>query len=472
MFDGQVPHLSPDEFRAVGHELIEWCARYLESLDDVAVQPAVEPGWVRAQLTPSPPSTPEAWSDVLADLDRVVLPAVTHWQSPRFLAYFPGNSSPAAVLGELVGAVLGQQGMLWSTSPLTTELEQHMCDWLVELLGLPTAWRHDHGAGGGVIQDAASTATFVAVAAAREDATGGDPTLLPQLRGYTSVDAHSSVEKAMRLAGLGADQLRLVEVDGARRLRPDALEVAVDEDRAAGLVPFLLTTTVGTTSFMAIDPVGPAGAIARRQGLWHHVDAAMAGSAGVSATQRPSVVAGLATADSYCFDPHKWLLAGMDCDVLYVADRAKLTAAMSVVPEYLRNPASESGEVVDYRDWGVALGRRLRALKLWFVLRTYGADGLAALVDHGVSLAARLAASVESHPALDLVVPVSLSLVCLAHRDGEDATQRLIDAVNATGALVTHTRLDGRLVMRVSTAQARTDTRHLDAVWDAIAAAS
>ena len=465
-------HLTPDEFRAAGHELVEWCARYLESIDSVTVAPAVEPGWVRDQVRGGPPEGPDPWAEVLADLDRVVVPAITHWQSPRFLAYFPGNSSPAAVLGELATAVLGQQGMLWATSPVATELEQVVCDWLVDLLGLPAAFRHEGGTGGGVIQDAASTATFVAVVAARDHATGGDPSLLADLRAYTSVDAHSSVEKGLRLAGLGADQLRLVDVDGRRRMRPDLLAEQVEADLANGLRPFLLTSTVGTTSFMAVDPVAEVGTVARRHGLWHHVDAAMAGSAGADPALRPLVTDGLDTADSYCFDPHKWLLAGMDCDVLYVADRAKLVAAMSVVPEYLRNAASDSGEVVDFRDWGVALGRRFRALKLWFVLRTYGAEGLRSLVARGHRLATSLAARVEEHPALDLVVPAHLALVCLAHRDGDEATRRVLDAVNATGSLVTHTRLDGRLVVRVSTGQARTEARHLDDVWTAIATAA
>lgn len=465
-------HLTPDEFRALGHELVEWAARYLESLEDVPVLPGIEPGWLRDQLPPAAPDAAEAWPAILADLDRLILPSVSNWQSPRFLAYFPGNSSPAAILGELAVAALGQQGMLWSTSPASTELEQVVCDWLAGLLGLPDAFRHDGGTGGGVIQDAASSATFVAAVAARHHATGGDPSSIPALRAYTSVDAHSSVEKAVRLAGLAGSQLRLVEVDRARRMRPEALAEAVDADVADGLRPFFVTSTVGTTSFMAVDPVAEVGAVARRAGVWHHVDAAMAGSAGASPALRPLVTGGLDTADSYCVDPHKWLLTGMDCDVLYVAHRDRLQAAMSVVPEYLRNAASDSGEVVDFRDWGVPLGRRFRSLKLWFVLRSYGAEGLASLVARGDELARRLGERVEAHPSLELVVPAQLALACLAHRDGDDATQRLIDAVNATGAQVTHTRLDGRLVLRVSTGQARTTTRHLDAVWEAIAAAA
>ncbi len=461
----------PEEIRDVGPALLEWVARYLETVGDRPVGAGVEPGWVRSQLPASPPAAGEPWEAVLADLDRIVLPGIVHWQSPRFFAYFPGNSSPAAVLGELAIAGLGQQGMLWATSPAATELEAHVCDWLAELLGLPAAFRSD-GPGGGVIQDAASTATFVAVVAARHAATGGDAASLPALRAYTSVDAHSSVEKALRLAGLGHDQLRMVPVDDARRLDVAALDEAVRADVAAGLRPFLVVSTIGTTSFGSIDPVADAGAVARTHGLWHHVDAAMAGSAGVAPELRPLVTAGLDTADSYCVDPHKWLLAGMDCDVLYVADRSRLIDALSVVPEYLRNPASESGAVVDYRDWGVALGRRFRALKLWFVMRTVGADGLAAMVRRHVALSAGLASRVEAHDALDLVVPCPLNLVCMAHRDGDDATQRLVDTVNATGALVTHTRLDGRLVLRVSIGQASTEAEHVDELWAAIDAAS
>jgi aromatic-L-amino-acid decarboxylase len=459
--------VTPEQFRAVGHELVEWCSRYLESLEDVRVQPEVAPGWVREQLPPSPPAAPEPWPAIVADLDRVVVPGATHWQSPRFHAYFPGNASPAAVLGELVAATLGQQGMLWATSPVTTELEAHVCDWLVDLLGLPPTFRSD-STGGGVIQDAASTANFIATVAARDAATDGDSSMLPSLRAYTSVDAHSSVEKAIRLAGLGAEQLRLIDVDAERRLDVGALRTAIEADAAAGLQPFLAVATVGTTSFLAVDPVADVVAVAGAAGLWVHVDAAMAGSAGVAPEYRGLVASGLDGVDSYCFDPHKWLLAGMDCDVLYVADRAALVRAMSVVPEYLRNPATESGEVTDYRDWGVALGRRFRALKLWFVLRAHGADGLAAMVRRHCSLASDLAARVESHDALDLVVPCRLSLVCVAHRDGDAATQRLLDAVNGSGAFATHTRLDGRLVLRLAIAQARTEQRHVDALWQVL----
>lgn len=470
--------MNADEFRAAGHELVEWCARYLESVeaDDIPAGPTVEPGWVRGQLPVTAPATAESWADVMADLDRVVVPALAHWQSPRFLGYFPCNTSPAAVLGELAISALGQQGMLWATSPAATELEQHTCDWLVELLDLPESWRHDTGPGGGVILDAASSATFTAMAAARDAALAGG-SAVGDLVGYTSVDAHSSVEKAGRLCGLRPDQLRLVPVDGShRRLRADVLAAMVDEDVAAGRRPFLVVTTVGTTSFMAVDPVAAAGEIARRHGMWHHVDAAMAGTAALSPSLRPLVNDGLDTADSYCFDPHKWLGAGMDCDVLFVADRAPLVRAMSVVPEYLRNPRSESGAVVDFRDWGVPLGRRFRALKLWFLLRLEGGDGLRAMVERHRDLALELAARVEADDELDLVVPCEgLPMVCLAHRAGDAATQALLDRANGAGFVVTHTRTagpddPGRLVLRVSTGARLVERRHLDELWSVLRA--
>ena len=466
----EVPHLDADGFRRHGHELVEWVASYLESLDEIPVAAAVEPGWVRSQLPAKAPAEPEPWEAILADLDRIVLPGVTHWQSPRWFAYFPGNTSPTAVLGELVIAGLGQQGMLWSTSPACTELETVVCDWLVDLLGLPAAFRTD-GPGGGVIQDSASSATHTAIVVARHRATGGDASRIDQLVAYTSTQAHSSVEKGIRVAGLAADQLRAIAVDDELRMRPDALAEAMEADAAAGRIPFLVVPTVGTTSSLAVDPVAEIAAVAEPHGAWVHVDAAMAGPAGLSPAFRPLVTAGLDRVDSYCFDPHKWLLTGMDCDVFYVADRRPLLDALSILPEYLRNEASESGAVIDYRDWHVPLGRRFRSLKLWFVLRSYGASGLRAMVERHVALAQSLAARVDGHRALDLVVPSRLTLVCIAHRDGDAATQRLLDAVNATGALVTHTRLFDRLVLRVSVGQASTDARHVDAVWDAIAGA-
>ncbi len=455
-------HWTPDEFRRHGHDVVEWVARYLESIEDRPVLSGVAPGWVRDQLPPSPPEAPEDFAAVLADLDRVVLPGLTQWQHPRFFGYFPTGASGPSVLADLVSSGLGVQGMLWSTSPACTEVETHMLDWMAELLGLPDRFR-SHGDGGGVIEDSASGATLCALLAARFRAAGDGP--FDRLRAYTSSQAHSSVEKAVRIAGLRPDQLRLIEVDGAFALRADHLAAAMADDRAAGLLPFLVVANVGTTSSTAIDPVDAIGEICRAEGAWLHVDAAHAGSALVCPELR-WIVAGLDRADSFCMNPHKWLFTNFDCDCFWVADRRALIAALSVLPEYLRNAASESGHVIDYCDWQVPLGRRFRALKLWFVLRSYGAEGLRHHIREHVALAQSFAARVSAHPRLEVVAPHPLNLVCVRHRDGDDATEALLAALNRTGrVLLTHSRLDDRYVIRVSIGAQATGAVHVDALW-------
>jgi aromatic-L-amino-acid decarboxylase len=352
--------------------------------------------------------------------------------------------------------------MLWATSPACTELETHVLDWLIEMLGLPETFR-----GSGVIQDSASSANLCAVLAARDRVS---PTVdRAKLRAYTSNQAHSSVEKGLRVAGLRADQLRLVEVDDAFALRADALAAAIADDLVAGLVPFLVVATVGTTSSAAIDPVADIVAIARQHNMWVHVDAAYAGAAAIEPGLRPLVNAGLDGVDSWCFDPHKWLLTNFDCDVFYVADRGALLSSLSVLPEYLRNAASESGAVIDYRDWHVPLGRRFRALKLWFVIRHYGVDGLRAHVNRHVESARWFASMIDGDDRFELVAPADLSLVCFAHRDGDLASERLLTAVNATGrAFLTHTRLRERYALRVAVGGTYTERRHVEALWSLI----
>lgn len=458
----QTYHWTPDEFRRHGHEVVEWVARYLETLEERPVLSQAEPGWVRAQLPPSPPEQPEAFEALLADLDRVVVPGLTHWLHPGFSAYFPTGASGPSVLADLVSSGLGVQGMLWSTSPACTELETHVLDWMAELLALPARFRSD-SAGGGVIQDSASSATLCALLAARWRAAGDGP--FEHLRAYTSNQAHSSIEKAVRIAGLRPDQLRLIDVDDAYALRPDGLAAAMADDRAAGLLPFFVVANVGTTSSTAIDPVAGMVEVCRPHGAWLHVDAAHAGSALVCPELR-WMVDGVEGADSFCMNPHKWLLTNFDCDCFWVADRSALIGALSVLPEYLRNAASESGAVIDYRDWQVPLGRRFRSLKLWFVLRSYGAEGLRHHVREHIALARGFAAQVEGHPQLEVVAPHPLNLVCFRHVDGDDATESLLDQVNASGrAFLTHTRLDGRFTIRVAIGAATTEERHVTALW-------
>jgi aromatic-L-amino-acid decarboxylase len=371
------------------------------------------------------------------------------------------------VLGELVSAGLGVQGMLWTSSPACTELETHVLDWLVGMLGLPERFRST-ATGGGVIQDTASSASLCALIAARERATGfasNEHGVRGTLTAYASAQAHSSIEKAAGVAGIGRRNLRLIEVDERFALRPDALARAIAADRAAGHTPFFVCATVGTTGSTAIDPVPAIAEICRREGLWLHVDAALAGNAAVCAELR-FVNAGLEHADSYCVNPHKWLLTNFDLDCLYVADRRALTGALGVLPEYLRNEATASGAVIDYRDWQIPLGRRFRALKLWFVIRHYGVAGLRAHIRRHVALARELEAWLRADPRCVLAAPVPLNLVCFRLTAGDAATQRLLDQVNASGkAFLTHTRLDGRLVIRVAIGGTRTERQHVEALW-------
>ncbi|MET0914433.1 MAG: pyridoxal-dependent decarboxylase [Acidimicrobiales bacterium] len=456
--------MTPDEFRRHGAQVVEWVARYMETVEGRSVLSPVAPGDVRASLPTHPPQHPEPFEDVLADVETLILPGITHWQSPNWFAYFPANNSGPSILGELLSAGLGVQGMLWATSPACTELETHVLDWMVELLGLPDRFRSD-GAGGGVIEDSASSATLCALLAARQRAqdAGAD---LGALVAYASPHTHSSLEKAARVAGLKADQVRVIAVDDTFAMVPEALAVAVAEHRAAGRTPFFCCATVGTTSSLAVDPVPTLAEVVADTGVWLHVDGAMAGSAAVCPELR-WVNDGLDGVDSYAFNPHKWLFTNFDCTCFWVADRAALLAALSILPEYLRNEASASGAVLDYRDWQVPLGRRFRALKLWFVIRHYGAEGLAHHVRRHVALADELVGWVEADDRFAIAAPPRLGLVCLRHVDGDGATQALLDAVNASGEqYLTHTRLDDRLVIRVSIGQTYTEERHVRALWD------
>jgi aromatic-L-amino-acid/L-tryptophan decarboxylase len=459
--------MSSEQFRRYGHEVVDWIADYLDRVEQLPVLSRVQPGDVRALLPQHPPEQPEPFDRMLADVEDVILPGLTHWQSPGFFAFFPANTSGPSILGELLSAGLGVQGMLWATSPAATELETHVLDWLVELLGLPERFRSD-GAGGGVIQDSASSATLCALVAARERAGRAE-----RLTVYASSQAHSSVEKAVRIAGLGPSALRVVQVDDRQAMRLDDLRSVVERDVSDGFRPLMAVATVGTTGSAAIDPVRAIGELCRRHGIWLHVDAAMAGTAALLPEHR-YLNDGVELADSYCTNPHKWMFTNFDCDAFYIADRGPLIRALSVLPEYLRNKATESGAVIDYRDWQIPLGRRFRALKLWFVIRHYGAEGLRHHVRRHIELARQLADRVNGDDRFELMNPDSmLNLVCLRHRAGDEATQRLLDTVNASGrAYLTHTTIDGHLVVRVSVGQTRTEHRHVEAVWQQLRAAA
>jgi aromatic-L-amino-acid decarboxylase len=462
--------MTPDEFRRRGREIIDWIADYLERVEEYPVLAQVKPGEIRSMLPEHPPATGEDFDQVVADLDEVIMPGITHWQSPGFFAYFNANASGPAILGDLVSSGLGVQGMLWATSPACTELETHVMDWLVEMLGLPPAFLSS-GPGGGVIQDSASSATLTAIIAAREAATAGasNRTGAPgHLVAYTSNQAHSSIEKGIRIAGIGVDNLRSIEVDTAFAMVPEALEKAIENDLAAGLRPFFVCATVGTTSSTAIDPVRRIGEICRQHGIWLHVDAALAGTAALLPEMR-WIHDGLELADSYVFNPHKWMLTNFDCTAFYVADRTPLIGALSVLPEYLRNEASASGAVIDYRDWQIPLGRRFRALKLWFVIRHYGVEGLRAFVAEHLRLAGLFASWIEADSDFELAAPTPVNLVCFRHTGGDAVNQRIMDGVNDSGEIfITHTRLDQKLTLRMAIGQTHTSERHVRQAWDLI----
>ncbi|MGH2820705.1 MAG: pyridoxal phosphate-dependent decarboxylase family protein, partial [Actinomycetota bacterium] len=376
------------------------------------------------------------------------------------------------ILGELVSAGLGLQGMSWSTSPACTELEIHVLDWIVEMLDLPRSFS-SASEGGGVIQDSASSAVLCALLAARDrvlegraaGAGGG-----ARLTVYASTQAHSSVEKAVRIAGLGASSLRPVEVDDAQAMRPEALDAAITQDRAEGASPCMVVATVGTTSSNALDDLTAIGDITSRRGIWLHVDAAMSGTAALCPELR-FIHEGIEHADSYCFNPHKWMFVNFDCDCFYVRDRSALLNALSILPEYLRNEASESGAVFDYRDWQIPLGRRFRALKLCFVIRHYGIEGLRHHVREHVGIAQQLASWIDEDDDFELAAPTPLNLVCFRHRAGDDVGEALLQRVNASGRMfLTHTKLDGRYTLRLCVGQTRTRLEHVESAWEQLRA--
>jgi aromatic-L-amino-acid decarboxylase len=461
-------HMSPEEFRRLGHEYVDWVASYWERVAELPVQSTVAPGEVFRSLPDGPPATgAEGLAGVLADVDDLVMPGITHWQHPSFFAFFPANTSGPAVLADLLSSGLGVNGMNWATSPACTEVEMRMLDWFVELLGLPAHLRHDHdGPGGGVLQDSASSSTLVAMLAARGRVSGGGD--LSKLRAYTSDQAHSSVVKGARVAGLADDQVRLIATDAAFAMRPDALADAIEGDLDAGLVPFFCCATAGTTSSMAFDPVSAIAEICAAAGVWCHVDAAMAGSAAVCPELR-WVNEGADQADSWSFNPHKWLFTTFDCTCLWFRDARPVVDALSITPAYLRNEQSEAGAVIDFRDWQVPLGRRFRALKPWLVMRHYGADGLATHIREHVRLGRLLADRVLDDPRFELAAPPALNLVVLrlTGADADVRTSALLEAVNASGeALLTGTVLDGRPAMRICVGQTWTTEAHVDALWD------
>ncbi len=460
--------MSSEEFRLSGHETIDFISRYMDQIESYPVLSPVAPGSVYQSFPAHPPQYGESYADVLKDLEDKIIPGLTHWQSPNFYAYFPTHASGPSILGDLLSSGFGIQGMLWSTSPACTELETLVLDWMVEIAGLPEHFHSAHS-GGGVIQDSASSACLCAVVAAREKVFTAKPHLhLPDLTAYISDQTHSSGEKGLKIAGFRDDQIRKIDVDERFRMRFDRLAGAIAADIAAGKQPAFVCATIGTTSSLAVDPIAEIAALARQHDIWLHVDAAHSGSATVCPEYR-YLLDGLEHANSYCFNPHKWLLTNFDCDLFYVAHKQDLVDALTFSPEYLKNKATDSGHVFDYSGWQVSLGRRFRSLKLWLVIRHYGIEGLRAHIRKHTELAAYLTDWIKQDDEFELFQPTSLNLVCFRHKQGNAKTKQVADQVNSSGkAFITHTILDGVYVIRLAVGAIRTELSHLEETWRVI----
>jgi aromatic-L-amino-acid/L-tryptophan decarboxylase len=448
------------EFREWGHRLIDWVADYLEAPERYPVLSSVRPNEILNALPASGPETGEPMDRIFADFERLILPGITHWNHPEFLAYFANTSSPPAILGELLAAALNANGILWQTSPAVTELEMAVLRWLLDWFDLPRHWF-------GMILDTASTSTLHALAAARvfaspETRDEGAPRNLVV---YCSDQAHSSVEKGGMALGFGRDHVRRIPSDAAFRMRADSLAEAVSRDRERGMLPCCVVATVGTTSTTSIDPVPEIAEVARRHNIWLHVDAAYAGPAALVPELR-WILEGAEQADSLVFNPHKWLMVPVDCSVLYCARPDALQRAFSLVPEYLRT----ADEGVNLMDYAIPLGRRFRSLKLWFVLRYYGRQGLADLIRDQVNMIAELRERIAQDPRFEIAAPSPLSVVCFRLKGGDAANRRLLETVNSSGHFfISHTVLNGRYVLRIAVGNAGTNRQTLDRLWKLIA---
>ena len=462
--------MDAEQFRRLGHDLVDWIADYREDLEARAVMSQVRPGEIKARLPRQPPGHGGGAGDLIARLEADVLPGITHWNHPGFFAYFPAITSYASILGDLVSAGLGVQGMSWQTSPAATEIEEVVMDWLRQMMGLSEAWT-------GVIHDTASTATLSALICAREKTLGFSPAGLQRVGGaltvYASADAHSSVEKACVLAGFGKAHLRLIPTDANRALRVGALREAIDRDRAAGLMPCAIVATAGTTNTTAFDPIDAIASVAAHHVMWLHVDAAMAGTGMILPECRP-LWHGIERVDSLVVNPHKWLGVGFDLSAYYCRDPQHLIRVMGTNPAYLRTP--HDGPVSNFRDWHIQLGRRFRALKLWFHILDEGVEGIRARLRRDLANAQWLAHEVAAAPGWQLVAPVALQTVCLRYVPaGLDEPSRsaknlaIARHINDTGhAYLTPSLLDGTQFLRVSIGAESTERTHVAALWSAL----
>ncbi|MGI9542678.1 MAG: pyridoxal phosphate-dependent decarboxylase family protein [Cyclobacteriaceae bacterium] len=462
--------MNSNTFRAQAHLLVDWMADYLENIEKFPVKSQVSPGEIYSKLPQSPPSSGESMEAIIADFKEVILPGITHWQHPHFHAYFAGNSSFPSVLAEMLTATMGAQCMLWDTSPAAAELEERVLEWLGQMLGLPSGFT-------GVIQDGASTATLCALLTAREKYSDftinkSGAAANHKYRIYCSTETHSSIEKAAQIAGLGSENVVKVAVDKKYAMESRALELAIEQDLDQGFRPLCVITTLGTTGSTAIDPLPEIAALTQKQQLWLHVDAAWAGTALVLPEYR-WMIEGLEHADSFVCNPHKWMFTNFDCTAYFIKDPDALQRTFSVLPEYLRT--QNQGQVNNYNSWGIPLGRRFRALKLWFVIREMGLDGIRETISNHISWAKQFAQWVEEHPDFELLAPVPLALVCFRYKPGQvsdeeqlaDINRRLLERLNKSGKMyLTHTKLSSKYTLRLVTGQTNLQEHHIKEAWD------
>jgi len=460
--------MEKETFRKFGYRFIDWVADYMDELEKLPVLSQVKPGEIRSKLPQNPPIQAETMEKLFLDFKKIILPGITHWQHPSWFAYFPANNSPPSILAELLTAGLGAQCMIWQTSPAAAELEEVVLEWLRQMLGLPEGMA-------GVIQDTASTATLVALITAREKATNFEANqkgLKKPLVVYASEETHSSIEKGVKIAGYGRENLCYIPTDDSFAMVPSKLEEAVERDKKRGLKPACVVATLGTTSSTGIDPLAAIGKICRSQNIWLHVDAAFAGTAAIL-PEKKWMLEGAENMDSFVFNPHKWMLTNFDCSAYFVKDPGMLIRTFEIHPEYLKT--GQDSQVNNFRDWGVQLGRRFRALKLWFVIRSYGVEGLQKIVREHIRLAQMFKEWVKKHEDFELMAPVELSLVCFRLNDGrneealESLNRRLLESLNQTGKVfLTHTTLKGKYVLRMAIASRTTEEFYVQEAWKLI----
>lgn len=463
--------MTSDEFRKNAHDLVEWMADYMENVESYPVKSQVKPKDVFNRIPDSPPDSPESFGLLMKDLNEIILPGITHWQSPNFFAYFPANSSPPSVLAEMITATLGAQCMNWETSPAAAELEEKMMTWLRKMIGLPDYFE-------GVIQDSASTATLAAILSAREKVTnyainsdGARESGI--LRIYCSGQTHSSVEKAVKISGIGKSNLVKIDVDENFSMIPDLLDKAIESDKKKGFIPVCVVATIGTTGPASIDPLRAIGEICSKYGIWLHVDAAMAGTALILPEFR-WMSDGIEYADSFMFNPHKWMFTNFDCTAYFIKDAGTLIRTFEILPEYLKTRTR--GQVNDYRDWGIPLGRRFRALKLWSVIRSFGTRGLQEKVRNHIRYAAELKDMILKEPEFELLAPVTINVVCFRYKPlGYDEkglnslNEKLNHLLNDSGKIfLSHTVLKGKYTLRMVTGQTNLTFNHVLNAWELI----